>query len=209
MKNQSFFNLNKIKCRTLLSFKSVFLLLLLLSTAQISLAVGSYSQTKVFTIQAAEKTVRQIFNEIEKTSEFIIFYRDGAVDLNRKVSVNVANQSVEKILEQLFIHTENGYSIKDRQISVYKKESRTPSVTQQKGKIKITGVVTDGKGESIIGANVSVKGNAGIGGITNIEGRYEIYVPSEESVLLVSYLGYNTEEAKVKDRRNINVMLSE
>ncbi|MEG2855035.1 TonB-dependent receptor [Bacteroides sp.] len=211
MKNQSFFNLNKIKGRTLLSFKSIFLLLLFLSMSNITLATNSYSKKKVFNIQAAEKTVRQIFDEIEKTSEFIIFYRDGAVDLNRKVSVNVIHQSVEKVLEQVFKNTENSYSIKDRQINIYKKEKdHLPAdKNQQKSKIKVTGVVTDGKGESIIGANVSVKGSAGIGGITNIEGRYEIYVPSEESVLLISYLGYNTEEIKVKDRRNINVMLSE
>ena len=211
MKNQSFFNLNKIKGRTLLSFKSIFLLLLFLSVSNVSLATDSYSQTKVFTIQTVEKTVRQVFNEIERTSEFIIFYRDGAVDLNRKVSVNVVNQSIEKVLKQLFDHTENGYSIKDRQISIYKKEKEnsTSEITQQKSKIKITGVVTDSKGESIIGANVIVKGNPANGTITNLEGRYEINVPSEETILLVSYLGYNTEEVKIKGKRNINVMLYE
>lgn len=211
MKNQSFFNLNKIKGRTLLSFKSIFLLLLFLSASHVSLATDSYSRTKVFTIQTIEKTVRQVFNEIEQTSEFIIFYRDGAVDLNRKVSVNIVNQPIEKVLKQLFDHTENGYSIKDRQISIYKKEKEksTPEITQQKSKIKITGVVTDSKGESIIGANVIVKGNSTTGAITNIEGRYEINVPSEEAILLVSYLGYNTEEVKIKGKRNINVMLNE
>ncbi|MEG1008034.1 MAG: TonB-dependent receptor [Bacteroides sp.] len=211
MKNQSFFNLNKIKGRTLLSFKSLFLLLLFLSVSHTGLATDSYRRIKVFTIQTVEKTVRQVFNEIERTSEFIIFYRDGAVDLNRKVSVNVVNQSIEKVLEQLFDHTENGYSIKDRQISIYKKEKEksTPEITQQKSKIKVTGVVTDSKGESIIGANVIVKGNPANGSITNLEGRYEINVPAEESILLVSYLGYNTEEVKIKGKRNINVMLNE
>lgn len=209
MKNKLFFYLNKMKGRALLPLKSVFLLFLFLPLAHTSLAASSYSETKAFTIQAVEKTVRQIFNEIENNSEFIIFYKDEAVDLNRKVSINVVNQSVEKILEQLFKNTGNAYSIKDRQISVYKKENSTSGVAQQKGKIKITGVVTDGKGESIIGANVSVKGNPAIGGITNLEGRYEITVPSAESILLVSYLGYNTEEVKIKERRNINVMLNE
>lgn len=211
MKNQSLFTLNKVKDRVLLPFKSVFLLFLFFSITQLCLAASGYSQTRVFTIQTVEKTVRQIFNEIEKTSEFIIFYRDGIIDLERKVAVNVVNQPIEKVFEQLFNNSENGYSIKDRQISIYKKEVDrvSPTVVQQKGKIKVTGVVTDGRGESIIGANVMVKGNTSIGAITNVEGRYEIYVPLEESVLLVSYLGYNTEEVKVKGRRNINIMLSE
>lgn len=177
---------------------------------EMAYASSVYSQTKVFTMQSAEKTVLQVFKEIEKNSEFIIFYRDGVIDLNRKVSVNVVNQSVDKILEQLLAHTDNGFTIKDRQIIIYKKEtSATPSVSQQKNKIKVTGVVTDAKGESIIGANVVVKGNPTIGAITNMEGRYEVMLPSDDVILLVSYLGYNTEEIKVKGRRNINVVLHE
>lgn len=88
---------------------------------EMAYASSVYSQTKVFTMQSAEKTVLQVFKEIEKNSEFIIFYRDGVIDLNRKVSVNVVNQSVDKILEQLLAHTDNGFTIKDRQIIIYKK----------------------------------------------------------------------------------------
>lgn len=42
-----------------------------------------------------------------------------------------------------------------------------------------------------------------------MEGRYEVMLPSDDVILLVSYLGYNTEEIKVKGRRNINVVLHE
>ena len=155
MNNHGIFSPDRTKVRTLLSIKSIFLFLLFTFAFEMAYASSVYSQTKVFTMQSAEKTVLQVFKEIEKNSEFIIFYRDGVIDLNRKVSVNVVNQSVDKILEQLLAHTDNGFTIKDRQIIIYKKEtSATPSVSQQKNKIKVTGVVTDAKGESIIGANV-------------------------------------------------------
>lgn len=210
MKNKFNFSLNKTKRRALLPFKNVFFIFLFLSAASVCFATDDYAQTKVFTIQPSAKTVQQVFDEIEKTSEFIIFYRDGVVDLNRKVSINVVNQPVEKILEQLFKNTGNSYSIKDRQISIYKKESSQPVATQQKKvKRKITGVVTDGKGESIIGANVALKGDPSVGAITNLEGRYEVIVPSEESILVISYLGYNTEEVKTKGKSNINIMMHE
>ena len=80
---------------------------------------------------------------------------------------------------------------------------------QQQGKFKITGVVTDANGKSIIGANVMVKGNPTNGGITDMDGRYQILVPSGDVTIQVSFLGYNTEEIKVKNRHNINVMLHE
>ena len=210
MNNHGIFSPDRTKVRTLLSIKSIFLFLLFTFAFEMAYASSVYSQTKVFTMQSAEKTVLQVFKEIEKNSEFIIFYRDGVIDLNRKVSVNVVNQSVDKILEQLLAHIDNGFTIKDRQIIIYKKEtSATPSVSQQKNKTKVTGVVTDAKGESIIGANVVVKGNPTIGAITNMEGRYEVMLPSDDVILLVSYLGYSTEEIKVKGRRNINDVLHE
>ena len=71
------------------------------------------------------------------------------------------------------------------------------SETTQQNKIKITGVVTDSKGESIIGANVVVKGQSNVGAITDVEGRYQIMIPSDNAILQVSYLGYVTEEINV------------
>ena len=144
MNNHGIFSPDRTKVRTLLSIKSIFLFLLFTFAFEMAYASSVYSQTKVFTMQSAEKTVLQVFKEIEKNREYIIFYRDGVIDLNRKVSVNVVNQSVDKILEQLLAHTDNGFTIKDRQIIIYKKEtSATPSVSQQKNKIKVTGVVSD------------------------------------------------------------------
>lgn len=57
-----------------------------------------------------------------------------------------------------------------------KKESKetSPSI-QQKGRT-INGVVTDEKGETIIGANVSVKGTT-IGTITDIDGKFTLDIP--------------------------------
>lgn len=56
------------------------------------------------------------------------------------------------------------------------------SETTQQNKIKITGVVTDSKGESIIGANVVVKGQSNVGAITDVEGRYQIMIPSDNAI---------------------------
>lgn len=210
MKNHGIFSPNRTKAGTLLLIKSVFLFLLFTLALETTYASGVYSQTKNFTIQSSDKTVSQIFEEIEKSSEFIIFYRDGVIDLNRKVRVNAMNQSVDKILEQVLANTDNGFLIKGRQIVIYRKEtSGKTSAPQQKNRLKVTGVVTDSKGESVIGANVIVKGDPGIGAITDVEGRYEINLPTDDVTLLVSYLGYNTEEIQVKGRRNINVVLHE
>lgn len=66
------------------------------------------------------------------------------------------------------------------------------SVLQQKA---ISGKVVDSKGEAIIGANVVEKGTTN-GTITDFEGNYTLNVPSN-SVLVISYIGYKTQEVFV------------
>ena len=63
----------------------------------VSLASNSYSQETLFSISVNNKSVKDVFKQIENNSEFIIFYMDNTVDLNRKVNLDVKDQSVEAI----------------------------------------------------------------------------------------------------------------
>ena len=74
--------------------------------------------------------------------------------------------------------------------------------------ISITGTVTDADGEPLPGVNVQVKGTQ-IGIITDADGKYTLNVPSNESVLMFSYVGFVTQETTVGNRQNININLSE
>lgn len=47
------------------------------------------------------------------------------------------------------------------------------------------------------------------GVITDMDGRYTITAPGKNSILVISYIGYSTEEVKINDRRNINIRLRE
>ena len=67
---------------------------------------------------------------------------------------------------------------------------------QQSKKVTISGVVTDAKGESIIGASIADKNNPGTGTITNMNGEYTLTV-AENTELTISYIGYNTITVKV------------
>lgn len=73
--------------------------------------------------------------------------------------------------------------------------------------IRITGKVTDTNGEPIIGANVSTKGTT-LGTITDMNGSFLLDVPSE-TVISISYIGYLTQEVKVKQQTSLNIVLKE
>ena len=75
--------------------------------------------------------------------------------------------------------------------------------------IDVRGTVVDNAGEPLIGASVIVKGNASQGTVTDFDGNFQLKVPSEQTVLVVSYVGMNTKELKVGKQRTFNVVLTD
>lgn len=75
-------------------------------------------------------------------------------------------------------------------------------------KLVVTGVVTDETKEPLVGVNVTVKDQAGLGAITDINGRYSIKV-EEYSKLVFSYIGFDKIEVLVKEQQTVNVMMKE
>ena len=61
-------------------------------------------------------------------------------------------------------------------------------------------------GETLIGVNILVKGTP-TGTVTDIDGNYELSVPSSDAILLVSYTGFRTMEVPVNGQATINLAL--
>ena len=72
--------------------------------------------------------------------------------------------------------------------------------------IKISGRVTDDTGLEVIGANIRIKGNANVGTITDIDGKYTI-TARKNDVLVFSYIGMASQEISIKGRNVIDVHL--
>jgi TonB-linked SusC/RagA family outer membrane protein len=70
----------------------------------------------------------------------------------------------------------------------------------------VSGVVTDNKNEPLIGATVVIKGT-NQGTVTDTEGKYNIDVPDENAVLVISFVGYLTEEITVGNQSVISTSL--
>jgi len=59
---------------------------------------------------------------------------------------------------------------------------------------QVSGTVADESGEPIVGASVIVKGNATIGTVTDVNGKFSMNVPSSATTLVVKYLGMQEQE---------------
>ena len=73
---------------------------------------------------------------------------------------------------------------------------------------KVTGKVKDSSGEPVIGASVVVKGNNTMGTITDFDGNFMLDVPAK-SVLVISYIGYVTQEVPTAGKNSLEIVLKE
>lgn len=87
---------------------------------------------------------------------------------------------------------------------------KAPSYQQQAERNlgMVTGVIKDSHGEIVIGATVKAKGTNNIV-VTDIEGKFQLSNIGANDILVVTYIGYDDEEIKVKGRKNITVVLNE
>lgn len=168
-----------------------------------------YSQNQIFTFDFKQTSVKTIFRHIEKNSEFIFMYRSDLVNTLGKVSVKVNKQNIETILNEILKDTPIEYEINDRQIILRKKGESISPITNQSGQKKIIqGIIKDSNGDPIIGATIKVK-DTKIGTTSDLDGLYNLTVPSENSILIVSYIGFTTQEVKVGNRQSISIILKE
>ncbi|MCG4686401.1 SusC/RagA family TonB-linked outer membrane protein, partial [Bacteroides finegoldii] len=88
-----------------------------------------------------------------------------------------------------------------RRLFIHNRRSTT-KFDEEPNKRKISGRVTDIKGEPLIGVNVTVDGDAN-GSITNMDGLYEIFVTKKSVVLKFTYIGFKTSEIRTNASTNI------
>lgn len=168
----------------------------------LSMAFGLSALAQI-SLSVQNKPIRDIMKEIEKQSDYRFFYSNDYPALTMQKSINVKDEKIEKVLDQLTLHTNLAYILKaDKQIVLTEKGN----VSQQK-KNKVTGIVKDADGEPIIGANVMVKGQS-IGTITDIDGRFVLDAPAN-AVLQITYIGYVADEVKVSGKKELTIILKE
>lgn len=80
------------------------------------------------------------------------------------------------------------------------------ALVTQKQAVPITGIITDEAGKPLIGVTVKVKGT-GIGQTTDAEGRFKINAPSANSTLVISYVGFASQEFPLDGRTDVTIQL--
>jgi len=170
-----------------------------------SFALDNYAQTKRMDVKIDESSIVAALEKIETQSEFFFFYNNKVVKLDKKVSVDLKDKTVNEILDALFKDTDIEYTINNRQIILSGKETGNSLNQQQK---TISGKVTDQSGTSLPGVSVVVKGTT-TGIITDNNGNYSLTNIPPNATLQFSFVGMKSQEVAIESKTTINVKLEE
>jgi len=170
-----------------------------------TLSASTYAQNHKVTINKKNSSIIDILKEIEEVSEFTFFFNDNRVDVSKKRSINIQNATIDEALNQIFKNTGYEYQIIDRQVLIKASGEKTPERAQQEK--TVSGTVVDSNGEPVIGANVTVK-NTTMGTITNMDGKFSLQIQNNP-VLVISYIGYITQEVTVGSQTTLSIILAE
>lgn len=184
-------------------------ILLLLTCVMNTIASNSYSQTAKVTLNLKNARIEEVLNAIEIKSEYYFLLNQKQVDINRRVDVNMKNASIKDVLTNVFKNENISFNVYDRQIILTRKENIPSFVTEaQQQQRKVTGTITDANtGEQLIGVNILVEGTTHRA-VTDMSGNYSIVVPNPNSVLVFTYMGYNTKKIALEGETSLNIKLS-
>lgn len=189
------FNL-KLSHQKMLTMK-VSLLLFILATFNVS---ASLSQSARLDLNISGKSLSEVIKTIEKNSDYRFFYSDNYRELYDQVSINIKNASIHDVLSNLLQDKSLSFKLMGENVVII-----GPSKAFQQQQVK--GVVTDAStGEAIVGANVVIEGTT-TGTVTDIDGKFSLTIPAPGSVLIISFLGFNTERVTVNSEAELAIKL--
>ncbi len=179
----------------------------LLAVDLYSQAVKSVKEAKI-SILIENEPLNEALELVERNSDYHFFYTNK--DLRNSpslISVRITDQSVEKLLLEIskqanvsFRQVNDLISVRD--ISSEDRKNQQQVIVQQ----QVSGQVTDEEGESLPGATILEKGTTN-GTITDVNGMYSLTV-SDNAILSISFVGYESMEIPVNGRSVIDINLT-
>ncbi|WP_305661004.1 SusC/RagA family TonB-linked outer membrane protein [Daejeonella sp.] len=190
--------------------KLTFILLLALI---LNVRAEGYSQ-KV-TYSGKNVPIEKVFSTIKKQTGYGFFFQKELISLAKPVTINAVDEDLSDVLATLFKDQPLEFSIKNKTILVLKRtasvmipESNLINISDllEVKDIVVKGQITDAQGVTLPGVSIKLKGTT-VGATTDIDGRFTINVPDNNSVLVFTYIGYQTQEVTVGSRTTLNIKL--
>lgn len=177
---------NHVCAKLLLKLKLTFILVI---SIFLQASATSFAQ---ITLNEKSTTIEKVIQKIRKQTGYDFFYSASILNNAKPVTIKADNISVEEALRITFANQPIGYLIENKTIILQPIDSKELANRL----IVVTGKVLDENGKPVAGASVKIKGSKVPAIQTGKDGDFKITADSENDVVVISYVGYETEEFK-------------
>src|SRR6266487_2941763 len=183
-------------------------ILLICSLSLQSFATDGFGQDNI-TLRLDNATLRKAFREIEKQTSFRFVYNEEAIPNDQKVSIHVEEQPLNTVMRKLLEKTSLTFRVMSNDLVVISTEVDKEDADQSSPlAVTVKGKVVNSSNQSVVNASVVEKGTNN-GTVTNEDGNFTLTVLTEQAVLVISSVGFKTQELSISGRTNITVQLQE
>ena len=177
------------------------------------LQAGAEGNAQSITYSGENVSLKKVFSEIRKQSGYAVFYNYRVLEDAGKVTINVREATIEETLDKALTGKGLDYTIEEKTIVISKKprlSGQGAAVMPETAPVEIPpvtirGKITDGQGNVLPGASVSVKGTNKTT-IADGEGVFTIEVNTGDR-LEISFVGFETREVVVGNAAALQVTL--
>ncbi|WP_169472259.1 SusC/RagA family TonB-linked outer membrane protein [Pedobacter hiemivivus] len=174
------------------------LMAIFLICMQLSAKVYSQKETK-FSFDIKKIKLSKALERIEVASDYRFFYNAGQIPLDKMVAlITNGNKGISEILHSMLQPVNLRYQILPNNVIALTTSGDLKFLT-------VNGFVKDSKGEGLPGVSVKVKGT-NTGTVTDSNGKFRIDAP-DNSTLVITYIGFQTQELPLKGRNNLDITL--
>lgn len=170
-------------------------------------ATNLHSQNVHISLNLSNVTLREALDAVKKQSNYLLWFRDDEIDLDKHVSVNANGKSLDDVLTILLTNSGLSYKLEGSHIILYKKIAGPFLPDVEQGDNTVRGKISDITGQGLPGVNIVVKGSTN-GVISDVNGYYVIN-GRRGDILQFSYIGFKTQDVTVGNSPSLDIVLQE
>ncbi|MDB5287479.1 MAG: SusC/RagA family TonB-linked outer membrane protein [Mucilaginibacter sp.] len=181
--------------KSILIMKLTFILIVLFSLQSVA---NVYSQQRV-NLNLKSADFIKVITAIQKQTDYHFVFSERKIPATKKIDLKADNEEISSVLKRLLAGSDLSFTQLENNLIVITSKNEVINFAVVKGK------VVDDKGLPAPGVTVKVKGTT-IGTVTDPDGNYSINAP-DNSTLVFSYIGFETQEVAVAGKSTINITL--
>jgi len=165
--------------------------------------VSATTLAQNLTIKKENASLKAIFTEIRKQTGYIVLYQQEQIKSAKAVTLDISSLPIDQAMSQILKDQNLSFEIEDKSIIITTK--REPSFLDKAKSailnlvqdLNVRGRILDENGQALVGASVLIKGSDRKT-ITNDKGEFSFTNIDEGTILIISYIGYETKEVFAK-----------